>query len=76
MYLPGVTEGSVDVSGNVAGGTINALEADLELWRAAMIAADLPPEVLHGEGSPLSVPTPITEFKMDGRVGTQRRRVR
>ena len=76
FYLPGVSEGSVDESGTIAGATITALDAALADFYTQLGVDDLNPRVLHGAGSPLSAPTIINSFTVDSTAATQRRRQR
>jgi hypothetical protein len=82
MYFPGPREADVDVVGNVTEATVGVWNAALADWYTALTSAVgaryYPPVVLHksegiGEEPP---PTPITQFTMDDKIATQRRRLR
>lgn len=82
FYVPGVVEGGVDHLGNLSGPLQTDRQTEWTAWYddlTALVAGRLyPPVVLHrSEGigeEPL--PTPITQFIVDGRIATQRRRLR
>lgn len=76
MYLPGVVEAQPGSDGVLAGATITAVDSDFASVLSAWTADGHIPVVLHGAGSPLSVPSVITSFSTDATVGTQRRRQR
>jgi len=76
MYQPGCAESLVDSNGELNGTTASVLGAKWEAFRNGLELADLAPTLLHGEGSPLATPNPITALSMDSRVATQRRRNR
>lgn len=83
IYLPGIAESAVDHIGTINGTFMTALQAGADLWLDELttptIAADpYPPVILHrsegiGEEPP---PTPVTAFVVDGRIATQRKRLR
>lgn len=76
MYIPGVPEAQVLTNGAVAPTYAGLFSAELEEWRLGMASAGLIPSLLHAPGSPITTPMPITEFVVDSRVATQRRRLR
>ena len=76
MFLPGVPEGYVDNDGSVVGANASLLTDEPEAWRIALAGVGLIPTLLHGPNSPVSSPIPITEFVVDPRTATQRRRLR
>lgn len=76
MYLPGVAEAKVSVSGTLEGATKADLDGGFDDFGTALATALLTPVLLHGVGSPVSTPTPITQFTADSKVATQRRRLR
>lgn len=76
LYMPGVTEGSIGSDGVLVGATVTAIQNSFDSLQTALEAADLFPVVLHGEGSPLSVPSGITSFAVSTLAATQRRRLR
>lgn len=76
MFVPGAYSDDIDSSGVVSSELIGFLEADLLTFLGELTTADLPPVLLHAEGSPVITPTPITAFTVDAKAGTQRRRLR
>jgi hypothetical protein len=76
MYWPGVQESEVDVAGVLSSGFVSGAQTAMDNFLADLIAADIPPVVLHGAGSPLTTPSPITSLEVDNVVATQRRRQR
>lgn len=76
FYIPCIRENLVAESGALDTGWLAARQPNLDDWLAGQIAADLPPVVLHGEDSPLTIPSPINALVLDSRVATQRRRLR
>lgn len=75
FYVPGYPESAVESDGFVSPGTVTGYQANFDAFLADMIAAGFPPVVLHGDGVG-GLPTAITALRVDGRVGTQRRRQR
>lgn len=73
FYLPGPSEEDIDEGGLLSATLRDAASAALGVFFAALIAADLPPYLLHDSGTP---PTAITTLSLDQRVATQRRRLR
>lgn len=76
FYHPGVIEEQVTAAGDLTSTPLSNWQSALDDWLSTLQAADLSPVVLHAAGSPLSTPTPITALQVDGRVATQRRRLR
>ena len=76
MYFPGAGEPNVDAGGNVLAAHVTAWNSALEAMRTALVALGLVPTLLHGAGSPVTSPMPITSFSTDSKVATQRRRLR
>lgn len=76
MYVPGVPEAQVGSDGDLDDTWVANMTAGFGDFAAVLVANDVTPVVLHGPGSPLGSPTPITSFAVDGRVATQRRRNR
>lgn len=73
MYMPCWVEGTVDHAG-VVDATLRAnLQTNLNNFRIAMAADDLPLVLLHGD---LLTPYPIDILTVDTRAATQRRRLR
>lgn len=75
-YIPGVPEGAIGSDGAIDGTARTNLEGELDELLVSWAAAGIDPVVLHGVGSPLSTPTPITDLVVDTRGATQRRRLR
>jgi hypothetical protein len=76
LYLPGLAESHFDEGGNVSGTVVTGVTGAFEALRADLESKQLSPVLLHGEGSPITTPTPITEFVASGTGATQRRRLR
>lgn len=76
MYLPPVNEGSITPDGLIDSALVNAIQTDLASFFAALDTRLVHPVLLHGAGSPLSTPSLITDVRVDGRIATQRRRLR
>lgn len=76
FYLPGVPDGSMAISGNMNAAERIAAQSVMDDFYADLISAGLPPVLLHGVGSPISTPTPITSFTVAATTATQRRRLR
>lgn len=76
FYLPGVPENSANEAGVVTETAISNMQSELDDFVIEVGSADLNLVVLHGVGSPLTTPTPVTDLQIDGRVATQRRRLR
>lgn len=76
LYFPGLPEADVEANGSIGGPYLAAAQTAFEAFRVAMNTALLTPVVLHSAASPLSTPTPITQFSVQGVAATQRRRLR
>lgn len=76
FYHPGVFEADVNDSGLIGSEQVGIIQTALDAWYDDLTLGDVTPVVLHGAGSPLTTPTPITGFELDPRVATQRRRLR
>jgi hypothetical protein len=76
MYIPGLGEGATLDGGVIATANVNAMQTQLTAFMTAVNAGDLTPVLLHGAGSPITTPTPLTSLVADGRAATQRRRQR
>ena len=76
FYHPGPQESEVDPNGALSGAFVAGMQTEVNDFFGALTTAGLEPVLLHGVGSPLTTPTPITSFTVDGRVATQRRRLR
>lgn len=82
-YLPGVGETTVDHTGAITSTQLSGYQGMADTWYDALTAPGAgltayPPVVLHrSEGFGVEPPpTPITAFQVDGRIATQRRRMR
>jgi hypothetical protein len=76
FYLPGVPSSQVDDGGQLDTTWAANLQSALDDFHTAMAASDMTPVVLHGAGSPITTPSPVTSLQLDPRVATQRRRLR
>lgn len=76
MYIPGITEVMIDPGGMLNPEIRDGIQAGLEEWLDELAVLSLFPVVLHGADSPLTDPTTVTSFQVDGMVATQRRRLR
>lgn len=92
LFIPGVAEGAVDVSGVVAGASFTQLAGDLTSFLASLDTKGIPMVLLHDPptewvlvaGQPrrvpvagsVPVPTPVTSLDASSTISTQRRRVR
>lgn len=76
MFQPGCSESAVDQDGQLNGTGAVVIGGLWDDFRDGMASADVPMVLLHGEGSPISTPTPIVTLTCDSRVATQRRRNR
>jgi hypothetical protein len=79
-YLPGVREGSVDDLGVIAPATVSSISSKCEEYRTTVAASGLTASLclLHSP-RPLNAqpaPTVITQMICDGKIATQRRRIR
>lgn len=76
LYIPGVPESEVGPQGDLDDTWVGNFNTAMAGFMAGLNSADLPPVLLHGADSPLSVPTLIQQIVIDGMVATQRRRQR
>nr|CRY94151.1 hypothetical protein [uncultured prokaryote] len=76
MYLPGVSENAVTEQGAVSQQYIDALNSQWATFLTDASNAGMDPVLLHGVGSPISIPTPITSFSVSAIAATQRLRQR
>lgn len=76
MYQPGMIAGNYDNTGHFTGTHASAITSVWEAFRTGMETALLPLVLLHGEGSPITTPSPIIGLSCDGVLATQRRRLR
>jgi len=73
FFLPGVLEANVDAAGVVTSGVVSAINTDLAALLAELSSRDVPMVLLHDDPG---VPYAVTSLVCDGRVATQRRRLR
>lgn len=73
MFIPGVTEETVDGAGNLTSGTVSSWNTALATLLVTLATNDLPAYLLHDGPTP---PTAVQTLTIDGRVATQRRRLR
>lgn len=76
IYFPGVPEGQVSSGGILSDAWINNLPVEMATTMTQIELAPVNAVLLHGAGSPISTPTPITGFSVPARCVTQRRRNR
>lgn len=76
MYVPGPNETTINAAGQVEPATLEAQQDNWDAFFDGLALLNVTPVLLHGDGAPLTTPTPITSFSVDGRVATQRRRLR
>src|SRR6478752_1973151 len=76
MYIPGIGDAAVGMQGSIFVANLTAFQVKVDAFLTAVNGADLTPVLLHGAGSPITTPTPITALTADGHVATQRRRQR
>lgn len=75
-YFPGVIEGNIEDGGVLDTTYRDDMTTHFAAFRTDLLASGCIPVVLHGEGSPISTPSPITSFTCDSVGATQRRRMR
>lgn len=76
LYLPGVPENAVSSAGVLDNAFVVAHAGVWNALLTAMALGSYDGVVLHGAGSPISTPTPITTINLQSKVATQRRRLR
>lgn len=76
LYWPAATEAGTGSDGVLTAGSVAVLQTAFSAFFTALQSTDLEPVLLHGEGSPIVLPTPLTAFTVQSRVATQRRRLR
>lgn len=75
-YIPGVPTGHINEDGSLTSTYRDAMQLVIDDFYAKVAVQPMTPVLLHGLGSPLTVPTEITSVTVDSRVATQRRRLR
>lgn len=73
VFLPGLNETIVSSAGFIDLVQLPAFQTTLENWRLAIGVENAAPVVFSSVGAS---PRPVTEFSVDSRVATQRRRLR
>ena len=73
MFLPGITEGTADESGTIAGGTVAIYQAGFDGFLADLTAGGNTPFLLHNDETD---PYEITSFSVQALMATQRDRIR
>jgi hypothetical protein len=76
FYIPGIADSTVSNAGVITGTTVAAYNGWLAAYLSGFSPVDADLVLLHGEGSPITTPTPVTSLECDARVATQRRRLR
>jgi len=76
MYVPGFPDAAFVDGGAMDGPTWTATQADVNSFLDELVSAAYIPVLLHGAGSPLTTPSPITSLTLDHQCATQRRRNR
>lgn len=73
LFLPGVAEAAVQNGGEIAAGTIAALQTACNDWLAGLTTLQMPMVLLHNASSD---PTDVSQLVVDSTAATQRRRLR
>lgn len=76
MYMPGVAESNVDSGGFILTAEVTFFQDKVDDFLTAMTAANLVPCLLHGEADAAMAPDTITQFIVQSKAATQRRRLR
>lgn len=76
FFIPGIPENAIGDNGVLSAPFLLAAQTEMDAFHAALLAEGLIPALLHGAGSPISAPLPITSFDVQPLVATQRRRLR
>lgn len=76
LFLPGLPETRLEDTGVFTALWVSSAVTAFDAFHTALTAADLPPVLLHDEGSPIATPTPITSFEPVALAATQRQRLR
>lgn len=77
LFIPWYAdEGGVNEDGTLTSTILNPMQTALNGWRTALVAASLPPVLLHDTGlTTPGAPDLITSFTVDPVISTQRRRL-
>lgn len=76
MYWPGVVESGPGSDGVIDSAVVSNLQGNINSAYTTLVSIGAIPHLLHSAGSPISAPLPITSFTVDGKVATQRDRLR
>lgn len=76
LYLPGFREDHVSPAGIVTAADVDDLTDTFNGVNDDLAAINCVPVLLRSAGAPVSTPEPITSWICDGKVATQRRRLR
>lgn len=76
MFWPGAPDGEYDNAGVISPATVVAAQSDLDELFTDMDSVVDGLYLLHADGSPITTPTKVTGWSLDGTVATQRRRLR
>lgn len=74
FFLPMPIESNVDQAGGISSGIVSDMQDALDSFLAAAATADWIPVILHNSSDP--GPTPISSFRAETKIATQRRRLR
>lgn len=76
FYVPGLQASSYNNDGTVKLASLGTMQTVMDDFYNALTDTDWSPVLLHGAESPLTTPSVIQAFTVDGRMATQRRRLR
>lgn len=76
MYVPGIDNGDTETGGGINPTSLANWQTAFDAFYDRFTATDWAPVVLHSVGSPISTPTPIVSFSVQGTMATQRQRLR
>lgn len=74
MYVPAANEDEIDAGGFLSAPAVADRQASADLFFNALVSASLPMYILHTD--PALSPTEVDSLEVDGKVATQRRRLR
>jgi|tagenome__1003787_1003787.scaffolds.fasta_scaffold20480459_2 hypothetical protein len=73
IFLPGLSDQDRDPYGVLIGSKVTELQNNLTDFYGLLQSSNLQPRLLHSDATP---PTNILQFQLDGKIATQRRRLR
>lgn len=76
LFIPTVPEDLVNGAGGLDTTLLAAIQSDCDVFLEELDTSFIPMVLLHGVGSPLETPTPVTSLTVQPVVATQRRRLR